>query len=451
MHDIWELLQDLQAFPEVKTLWVAYSGGLDSHVLLHQLAQSEQVRQHYQLQAIHVNHGLSQHADQWQQHCQTVCEQLQVPYHSRQVHIAHASNVEAQARQARYQVFRDVIDETGCLLTAHQQNDQAETFLQRILRGAGLKGLAGINRQPRRLMIAEDNTLSVNHTGDAGLLVFRPLLSYSRPQLTSYAKQQQLQWIEDESNESLDFDRNFLRHQIMPHLQERWPKAIETISRAAALSAESQKLLDEYVQTDLQHCLNSDASLSIQPLLSYSIPRQKQVLRAWFEQRQVTMPEQKQLECIIAEVLHARVDANPKLQWGQVQIRRFQDRLYLLPINIPTTITSELVWDLSQPLVLPNDLGTLTVESSQESGINLTGVTQVTVKFRQGGERIQPYGRIGSRPLKKLFQEWGVPPWQRERVPLIYVADELVAVVGYCVSAKLYCEQNGYCIQFNNM
>ena len=419
--------QLLPFFNNINTqhLWLGYSGGLDSHVLLHALVELITTQQFNialtQLHAIHINHGWSQHASAWDQHCRQVCYDLNVDYRSLTIN-AKAENgesPEAYAREARYAALTNFINEYDLLLTAHQQDDQAETLLVQLLRGSGIKGLASM---PQLTPFAKGWHL-------------RPLLAVTRDDLLAYAKQQQLKWIEDESNANTRYTRNFLRHTILPALKQRWPQVNATLARVAEHCAEAAALLDELAQEDLAKIRGTQPNtLSCSALLQLSESRQKNILRYWFTQLNCEIPSTAQLQHILQDVLNSKEDACPKVVWQHKALRRYQDNLYLtdnIDLHNPDVMYE---WDLKTPLFIP-PIGTLTAILKPAQGIraDIHQLGKLTIRFRQDGERCHPIGRQGSHPLKKLFQEWQVPPWQRDQIPLLYCDDQLAAVIGYCI------------------
>lgn len=409
----------LKQYHSIKSVWVAYSGGLDSEVLLNVVAAYQPFDQQVMLRAIHVHHGLNPHANAWVLHCQQHCEKLQVPLKVVHINVQphKGQSLEEIARHQRYQAFNEIMTNTSVLLTAHHQDDQAETVLLRLFSGAGPKGLASM-RTCRPL--------------GKGLLL-RPLLPFSRHELEEFASANSLVWIEDDSNLNQQFSRNFVRHQVLPLLKQRWPSVITTLTRSATLCHENEILLQELMQDDFDRVkTNEQHKLRVSALNQLSKAKQQYLLRHWIEMNAYTMPSQAQLNQLISSILLCQNDRMPVLTWNNACVRRYQDELYIEPVmdDVPTVT---LQWDLQQPLPLPAYLGTLMAESCKNQGIKLPHDVTVTVTFRQGGERCHPQGRIGSHPLKKLFQEWNVPPWRRDKIPLIYYQQHLVAVVGYCV------------------
>ena len=397
---------------------IAYSGGVDSHALLHAMVLISR-QQVGQVRALHINHKINPKANEWERYCQYVCEKLKIPFHvERVIPIVQPSNsIEAVARKARYALFQKSLQENEILLTAHTQNDQAETFLLQLFRGAGVKGLSAM---PAKRKLGK------------GYLV-RPLLAITHDDLIQYAEKNHLRWVEDDTNLELRFNRNYLRHEILPILRHRWPKVFSVISRSSTHCAEAALLLDQLAENDLQQ-IQQDNALIIAPLLQLPPERQRNVLRRWISCHGFHLPQTKQLEQIRNEVLLASSDANPIFSCSEIEIRRYNGMIFLLVPLLPHETEHIIHWDFRQPLVLPNELGSLVAEKQKSKGIKATiDIRKITVRFRQGGERCRPDGRKEIHALKKLMQEWKIPVWQRDRIPLIYYNNVLVSVVGYCI------------------
>jgi len=399
---------------------VAYSGGLDSHVLLHALVQlREQLG--VDIGAVHVNHALQADADSWEEHCSKVCTDLEVSYESLRVdaRAPRGESQEAAARDARYAALAAWLTAGEYLLTAQHQDDQAETLFLQLLRGSGVSGLAAM---PLR-----------SELGHGQLL--RPLLGVTRRQLQAYAEENGLSWMEDPSNRDMAFDRNFLRARILPLLQERWPSASAVLARSAAHCAEASKLLVQLGEQDLANTrVGRKDSLSLTRLLTLPPERQRNVLRHWIEQTTGAMPSTAVLARILNDVLLSRPDAEPCVRWSEHELRRYRGDLYLLKQRPEADTSQVLQWSLPEPLSLPGAGGVLNATRQTGLGIRASAVESgVQVGWRRGGERCLPAGRGQHHSLKKLFQEQGIPPWERSRIPLIYIGDQLAAVAGLWV------------------
>jgi tRNA(Ile)-lysidine synthase len=416
-------IKSLPIYPNIQRFLIAYSGGLDSHVLLHSLAKEQQDLGEVQLLAVHINHGLSANADKWAAHCAEQCAQLGVAF--KQLEIDARAEVgespEAAAREGRYDIIASLMEEGDCLLTAHHQDDQAETLLLQLLRGAGPRGLAAM---PAYARFAEGW-----HA--------RPLLGFRREQLLAYAEEAGLSWVDDETNSDTRYERNFLRHDILPLLKNRYPALAATLSRSAGLCAEAAELLATVAREDLTAVQRDEQSLSVTALQMLGEVRSRNLLHQWCRDRGLPTPSAAQLQCVWQEVIGAAVDSEPVVSWPGAEARRFRDVLYIdqpLPAHDAAQC---LPWDGQQELAI-SPLGRLHAEPVVGQGIAQSALQgrQLTIRFRQGGEQLRPVGRDGHHSLKKLFQEAGIPPWQRERIPLLYADDELLAVAGLWVAQE---------------
>jgi tRNA(Ile)-lysidine synthase len=395
---------------------VAYSGGRDSHVLLHALWKLKP-QFGFQLRAIHVNHGLQKDADNWVFHCQQTCQQYQVPLQivSLQLTIPPGESLENVARIKRYAAFADLLQEKDILLTAHTQSDQAETFLLQMIRGSGLQGLGAI---------APGKSL-----GKAKLA--RPLLDVSRDTIALYAKTEQLTWIEDKSNNDLRFRRNYLRKMILPPLKTL-SKSVETcIARTAQHCQDAQALLDEYLIHDLQRCLTDQASiLDLNVFLTLTTLKQQYVFRHWLKLNNAMSPSLRKCQDILYQIKHARMDSEPCIAFGHWQIRRYMGKLFLLTKKEQKSPPPQTIeWALSQALKLP-DGSFWQAKIVKGRGISVSKLPKATLQiaFRQGGERCRIQGRKHSRELKKILQDLKIPTWERAGLPLFYQGSELVGV-----------------------
>lgn len=399
---------------------VAYSGGRDSHVLLHALWQQRDQPFAFKLKAIHVNHGLQPEAQNWVDHCVQICHAYQVPLRvlDLQLKPPAGESIENYAREQRYLAFAQLIDPHAILLTAHSMDDQAETFILQLIRGAGIKGLAGI--------------APVKSFGKGQLA--RPLLTIARAQIAEYATQFQLSWIEDKSNDLLRFRRNFLRHQVIPLLKTVSPSVDVCIARSAKHCRETQALLDEYIHHDFQQCVgeNSD-TLNLYAFKALSTLKQQYVLRYWFQCYGVPYPSARKLEEILHQMLTASEDATPCVTWANVSIRRYKQSLYLQRSqkhNDDEGFKQEnKLWNLKFSLPLPTgEVWKATLVQGYGIKANKLTHNMLRIGYRQGGERCRPAGKKGSRPLKKVLQEYDIPHWERPHLPLFYHEEELVGV-----------------------
>ncbi|TXH04131.1 MAG: tRNA lysidine(34) synthetase TilS [Nevskiaceae bacterium] len=396
-------IPELPALRKGARIWLAYSGGLDSTVLLHRLHEAGVPG----LRAVHVHHGLQADADAWARHCRAQCRALGVPFTLLRVAIQarHPAGPEAAAREARYAALRERLRSGDLLVTAHHRRDQAETVLLRLLRGSGVEGLAAM----RPLKALPPGQL------------WRPLLEVSRMQLRAEAERRGLYWIEDPHNRAPRYARSFLRESVWPLLEMRWPQAEASLARAAGHCAEAAQLLAEVATQDLA-LLGDGETLGVAALKSLPPARRRNALRHWLAQRGYEAPPTAAWDRLEREVLDAREDARPLLRLGDCEFRRYRDRLYLMAPLPPAPGALELTWDGRATLRLPAGCGTLRATGRRARPVELR------VRFPQGGETLRPEGGTRTRTLKNLFQEAGVPPWQRLRTPLIYREGALVSV-----------------------
>lgn len=393
---------------------VAFSGGLDSTVLLHLLVQLR-AQIPLRVSAIHVHHGLQPVADAWAAHCAGLCEQWGVPCAVERVEVDRTSGrgIEAAARAARYTALQMHIGAGHVLLTAHQQDDQAETVLLQLLRGAGVPGLAAM---PARAAFG------------AGYLA-RPLLAFPRAALDAYAHAHALSWLEDESNRDPRYARNVLRHTVLPLVQTHWPQAAEAIARSAAHAAEASAVLDEVARADWQQIAIPEAAetLSIPGLQALSPARRRNVIRYWLRAECGAAPSAAHLDEILNHVMQRPRSGHARVGWPGVEVHRYRDRLYMLAPLQPVPAEFEVAWDLAAPLPLPA-LG-YRIEAVPAIGRGLAPTrlqAPLHLRLRRGGEICRLRGH--RHTLKQLLQEQGVPPWRRARLPLLFSGEELAAV-----------------------
>lgn len=420
---------------------VGFSGGLDSSVLLHLLVcMRDQLIPELKIRAIHIHHGLNPLADEWVKHCQQQCDQWQIPLVVVRVNIDPRHNgIEAAARTARYQAFSSHLASDEILLTAQHLDDQCETFLLALKRGSGPAGLSAMAAQ---MPFAHSQLL-------------RPLLGFSRQILDSYARTHLLQWIEDDSNQDDRFDRNFLRLSVLPLLNQRWPHFAQATARSASLCAEQEHLLDELLADNLQQLKTPHGAISIEGLSQASEAKRSALLRRWLAGQGAAMPSYSQLQRLWLEVAMARQDAEPKLTLGAYQIRRFRQYLYFVPVLDEISV-QHLPWAIVQdtdvppePLVLPANLGVLSFLFSGGQAIRPPTVgDEISIGFRLRGD-IRIVGRHHSRPGKKIWQELGIPPWQRERIPLLYFGEQLIAAAGVFVTQAGQAKEGETCWYLN--
>jgi len=423
MHEIQQhLLQVLDNYPVKGKYVIAFSGGCDSVVLLHAIAS---LINRDNLLAIHINHGLQQHAESWNQFCEAFAKRLFIPYKSYDAELdGLSSNLEAQARLARYHLLTSQLSEEDYLLTAHHQDDQAETLLLQLMRGSGIKGLSAMSEQS---VINE-------------IRLLRPLLNISKQQLTAYAREHQLEWVDDPTNTDTSFNRNYIRHEIMPLLVKRWPAAVNNISRTASNCREAAELVDLQAKEDLSACLGNHLHmLSVKKLSVLSTARRHHVVRLWISNNGFPLPDREKIETICSSYLELRRDAEPVIEWQGAALYRFDNCLFLLKPFRSLDI-KEIIFtpsDLQSGMIkLPQPIGNLYFRLPMNE--QPTDVNQLSIRFRQEGQVVQLDKRAGQRKLKKLFQEWKIPPWMRDYVPLVFYNEQCLAIADYatCESSQ---------------
>ncbi|WP_431701963.1 tRNA lysidine(34) synthetase TilS [Pseudomonas sp. BR20] len=404
-----KLLQALSPWRNAPAWHIAFSGGLDSTVLLHLLASLAKSETLPPLSAVHVHHGLQAVADAWPSHCQSVCDSLGVPLRVMHVHVQPGASLERAAREARYQAFTEMARVGEAVLTGQHRDDQAETLLFRLLRGAGVRGLAAMPA----------------HRPLAGGFLVRPLLDVSRVELEAYAGDHQLKWIEDPSNADPRFSRNYLRHRVIPTLTERWPQAVSSLARTAEHLGEAQALLGELACMDLQAADQPSRfpwlllpSLALGPLRELSDARQLNALRHWLAPL-TRLPDSDHWAGWYS-LRDAKGDAQPLWRLADGELHRCGERIWWLPGVWSEFSHGSVSWpDPRNPLELPGN-GLLKIIGKAPEG-------PLEVRYRQGGEMLDVPGR-GRRDLKRLLNECGVPVFVRGRLPLLYQGEQLLGV-----------------------
>jgi tRNA(Ile)-lysidine synthase len=405
--------------PPHARLVLALSGGIDSVVLLHVLsALREQTP--FELRAVHVHHGLAPQADDWAEFCAQRCESHAIEFLVHRVQIAKddPAGIEAAARRERQHCFSRL--DADFVLTAHQQNDQGETVLLQMLRGAGPKGLAAMGE--------------AQHPPGWCAAHLRPLLGVTRADVQDYASTHKLSWVEDSSNLDVRFRRNALRQQVMPLLQSHFPGAALTLARAASLQADAAGLLDDLARIDAADAISGDR-LDCAVLGALSLPRARNLLRHFIESRGQPMPNARRLNEALRQVAEARQDAAVCLKLGAVNLVRFRGGVFVVPC---APAWSEPVrWRGETQLDVPAAGVAVRLEAVVGAGLKRSALDSavVTLGVRQGGERLRLRAGGLHRSLKNLMQEHALPPWQRERLPLLWCDGQLRWAAGIGLDA----------------
>lgn len=407
----------LKNTPDCERYVVALSGGMDSVCLAHGLSQlKSQGKIEQELHALHINHGLSDSADQWQQFCADFCAAQDLPLTIQAVEVTREGSLEAAARASRYQAFADFLVEGDVLLLAHHLDDQLETFLLRLLRGAGVTALAGM---------PDSRAVGVGQ-------LFRPLLNITRQDVEDYARSAALSWIEDDSNADLQHDRNYLRHEVLPAVAQRWANYQEPWRKSLLLLEESATVLAEVAESDLRAAAKGPNELALSTLSQLSEARLRMVLRLWIKQAGFAEPGWHSLQAISPASLASSND-RVLLETSAYRLQEFDGLLYLLQTQpeLESLLPINVNLSGSADISLPNN-GVLKI--FRESGVGLSDrFSQAAIRFRDGGEQLKLFGRP-TKSLKKLLQEHRIQPWIRERIPLVFVDDELIYVPGIGVA-----------------
>ncbi len=422
-------LESLFTLSENSNYVVAYSGGVDSHVLLYCCKQLA-----LPVRAVHVHHGLQDVADDWVKQCQRYCESQNIKLDVLYVDAnkKQGQSPEETARIVRYEALQNNLVDDDCLLTAQHLNDQAETLLLQLFRTASA---AGLSAMPAAKCIGLNTHI-------------RPLLSFSRTEIECYAKDNNLTWLEDPSNQDISFDRNYLRKEIIPHLERRWPEVVKQLSTVAGLQSNNLQVLEDMAAIDLSNAVTMPcdglqsgvfevmSTLSVDKLKQLSPSRLLNVLRYWVKTTLRNKPSRNLLEEIEKTLIHVQSDANPEIIFSGYVFRKFQGNLYLLKDNRDGKSEIEQGWSPVSPLNLSN-LKVQLKAVDTDGGLSRQLLKEsLKVGFRKGGETFHPVGRRHSQSLKKLLQEANVPPWERDVIPLVYFKEELIAVGGLWVSKE---------------
>jgi len=408
--------------------WVACSGGMDSSVLLH-LFFSNKNKIKQALEVIYVNHGLQEKSVEWGEFCKEQCNHYGISFSQLEIieSVPKGISIEAWARDKRYSLIAQSMNNNDVLFTAHHQDDQVETFFLQALRGSGPRGLASMP--------------SVKPFSKG--FHARPLLHYKRSELLTYANNNGLVWHDDISNSDTRHDRNYLRHNILPEIEARWPAYRETISRMVNHQNECKSLLDELGCDDMKLALYENTmSLHLEVIQKLSVERQKNLIFMWLDELQLASPSSKHMTQIISDLIYSSSDKAPCVNWKDVEIRRYRNLLYASKSLDKHNVNLEYDWNPESPLSFMG--GTLIAKPEIGKGISRIKMknAKFVVRYRQGGEKIQPDDLAHSKTVKQLFQERGVLPWLRDRIPLIYINGKLAVIPGFCVDKYYSAEKD---------
>ena len=413
-------------YPDVR-LCVAFSGGVDSASLLHAGREIAARHPSMDLRAVHVDHGLQPESFLWAERCRELCQRLGVPCTviGLGLVVGKGASIEAEARRGRYAALTSMLGAGECLLTAHHADDQLETVLLQLFRGAGAAGLAA---------------MPASSPLGAGLHL-RPLLEIGRDDLVSYAAAVGLCWTEDPMNADSRFDRAYLRHEVLPAIRRRWPAVARTVCRSARHLAEAQQMLQALAAMDGARRVDEHGRLEIAALAGLARERQVNVLRWWIATQGLGVPSAARLESIRRDVLPAQEDAQPVVTWPRGEVRRYRGRLYAMqPLGSLPPAGWEREIRPGETVMLPAGLGEVSLAPGHGIGIDPRKLAApVNVRFRRAGDALDPGGRRGEHGFRKLCQEAGVAPWLRDRLPCLSSAGQLVAIAGLGVDGRFAC------------
>lgn len=424
------------------SLAVAYSGGLDSTVLLH-LARAYAQRRGIRLLAFHVHHGLSPSADAWLRHCERECERLDVPFDARRVALqkVNKDGIEQAARRSRYAALGDMCraHHVPLLLTAHHLDDQAETVLLQLLRGSGVAGLSGMER----------TNAAPDLLGDPGPAVGRPLLDLSREALEQFACQYTIPYVEDESNADIRYARNALRHRFMPVLAEYFPGFQQRFARSAQHAQSAQRLLDELAAQDMKACLDGDG-ISLARLARFNQERIDNLLRYWLGMHGMRMPSTAWLDEMREQLLTAQEDAQVCVTHPDGEIRRYRGRGFVIPKAEKSLAAMPFLfcWSGEPWIDFPAFGGRLHVEKTDEGiGAEWLRHQPLNIAYRSGGEKLKLAPNRPTRSLKHHCQNFGIPPWERAKLPVVITGDRLLFVAGIGMNWRDFPSMDGPFVQ----
>jgi tRNA(Ile)-lysidine synthase len=418
-----------------RKVFVAYSGGLDSHVLLHMCAALPMLIG--KIVAVYVDHGLQAASAAWGEHCRRQAAELGVAFQLLRVDAkaGGGESPEAAAREARYRAFRELLDIDNILLVAQHREDQMETLLLQLVRGAGVAGLAGMP--------------VVSAFGKGQIL--RPLLDVAKDDIRDYAQRHGLLWVEDPSNQSSDFDRNYLRNEILPLLKQRWPSLDKTVARSAKLCGDAAQMIGDWAEQTLQTVFDpADGSIDIAAIPAISAVQMNYLLRHWLSRMGLKPPSRAVLQTLVDQLVGGRLDAMPQINIQGHSIRKYRQKLYCLSTERLQKETQSTTWKQQQERISLRN-GYVLLRATASGGLSkaLWNNAEVTVAPRQGGESLKLSGRVGHHCLKKLYQEAGVPPWERDVRPLIYLNGRLAAVAGLWVAEWAWFDAVDGCYQLD--
>ncbi|WP_348769490.1 tRNA lysidine(34) synthetase TilS [Buchnera aphidicola] len=404
-----------------KLFLVAYSGGMDSTVLLHQLIKIKQKNRQISVRAIHINHNIHTNSTKWKVHCITFCKTYNIPLIVEEIDINITNNIEEQLRIRRYNLIYKHLLNDEILLTGHHLNDQCETFFLSLKRGSGPTGLSAMSVE----------------TSFGKTKIIRPFLNQTKKELKTWANLNNLTWIEDATNFNIHYDRNFIRHKILPILEKKWPFFLKNCFRTTKICNEETILKNIFLKEKIQKFIRFDEALNIKNFKNFQEEICKALIRYWISLKNIKIPSYKTIQRIYNEIIHNQENINLKIIIQKNEIRCYKKSLYFIKIkkNIQNMI---LFWhNTNYKLILPNNLGYII--KNNKKGINIPTPQNnelINIRFQYTG-KILILGKKKQRNIKKIWQEYNIPPWLRNQTPLLFYNDELVSALGVFVVKKI--------------
>lgn len=399
-----------------KSFVISYSGGLDSTVLLHQLIEIRKKIPQIKIRAIHINHNINISSKKWVKHCEKTCQNYQVPLIVKNINInrkIHQKNIEEKLRIKRYTIIYQNLKTQETLLTGHHMNDQCETFFLSLKRGSGPTGLSSMSFK----------TLLGNKE------IVRPFLEKTKKELKLWAKNNNLNWIEDFSNYDIYYDRNYIRYKVIPVLEEKWPFFLKNCLRTIKICREETNLLNDFLFEKMHNLIQFDYSLNINNFKNIKKEMCTAIIRRWIALQTKKNPSYKNIESIYYQTVYSKKDANPKIILQKNEIRRYKKSLYFIK-RTPFLKNTILFWhDTNMKLNLPDNLGYLI---KNEYGSILPSPKNdelINIRFQQEGT-VLILGRNKKRKIKKIWQEKNIPPWLRNQIPLLFYNDIFISALG---------------------
>jgi tRNA(Ile)-lysidine synthase len=414
--DSGPLLAVMGQLPRARKIWVGFSGGVDSTALLlalHQAGSALGAPVH----AIHFHHGLNPGADSWLDHCSKFCSERKIPFVSQylEIHTSGGASTEEASRDARYQAVAELLGCDEIYLTAHHADDQAETLFLNLMRGSGIEGLAGI--PPLRKLGSGQ--------------VARPLLQWGRADLEDYLRRQGVNWMEDPSNRDLSFDRNYLRNQLFPMLNSRWPGVVKRLTRSARIARLSSEALAEFVNSHSGKLLANKHRMALEPLLELDQPMQALVMRQWLRGQEIPALTEVRIYEFLDQLASAKRNSQAEVRWNRWQLKLYRDFIWLQDLSSLADCRVQ-TWNESMELMLPGGLGQLRLLGKPRSI-----PSGWRVDSRREGAKIRLRARSSRQTLKELFRVSPVPPWMRAAIPVLYWDEEPVAVGDWVIAQSL--------------